>query len=276
MFGYVTASFKELSKEQQNRYGAVYCGICRCIRSRSSGLSRLGLSYDMAFLALLLMSLYEPEEASGLDACILHPIKKRPWVDNEFTRYAADMNVALAYYNCADDWQDDRRLTAAAMMGILKQHLPRIEESYPRQCAAIRDCLDRLSRLEKENCPNPDEPAAAFGELMGEILVYREDLWAPQLRQLGMALGRFIYLLDAAVDYDADKRKGKYNPYLAMGTGKDLRRWEEYLVLTMGRCTESFERLPLVQDKALLDNILYSDVWVNYRRKRKERETGDE
>jgi len=276
VFGYVTASFNELSKEQQNRYGAVYCGICRCIRSRSSGLSRLGLSYDMAFLALLLMSLYEPEEASGLDACILHPIKKRPWVDNEFTRYAADMNVALAYYNCADDWQDDRRLTAAAMMGILKQHLPRIEESHPRQCAAIRNCLDRLSRLEKENCPNPDEPAAAFGELMGEILVYREDLWAPQLRQLGMALGRFIYLLDAAVDYDADKRKGKYNPYLAMGTGKDLGRWEEYLVLTMGRCTESFERLPLVQDKALLDNILYSGVWVNYRRKRKERETGDE
>jgi len=276
VFGYVTASFNELSKEQQNRYGAVYCGICRCIRSQSSGLSRLGLSYDMAFLALLLMSLYEPEEASGLDACILHPIKKRPWVDNEFTRYAADMNVALAYYNCADDWQDDRRLTAAAMMGILKQHLPRIEESYPRQCAAIRDCLDRLSRLEGENCPNPDEPAAAFGELMGEILVYREDLWAPQLRQLGMALGRFIYLLDAAVDYDADKRKGKYNPYLAMGTGKDLGRWEEYLVLTMGRCTESFERLPLVQDKALLDNILYSGVWVNYRRKRKERETGDE
>jgi len=276
VFGYVTASFNELSKEQQNRYGAVYCGICRCIRSQSSGLSRLGLSYDMAFLALLLMSLYEPEEASGLDACILHPIKKRPWVDNEFTRYAADMNVALAYYNCADDWQDDRRLTAAAMMGILKQHLPRIEERYPRQCAAIRDCLDRLSRLEGENCPNPDEPAAAFGELMGEILVYREDLWAPRLRQLGMALGRFIYLLDAAVDYDADKRKGKYNPYLAMGTGKDLGRWEEYLVLTMGRCTESFERLPLVQDKALLDNILYSGVWVNYRRKRKERETGDE
>ena len=47
-------------------------------------------------------------------------------------------------------------------------------------------------------------------------------------------------------------------------------RWEEYLVLTMGRVTECFESLPLVQDKALLDNILYSGVWVNYRRKRKE------
>ena len=272
MFGYVTANWKELTKEQQKRYGAVYCGICRCIRSQSSNLSRLGLSYDMAFLALLLMSLYEPEETSGSNACILHPIQKRPWVENEFVRYAADMNVALAYYNFADDWQDDRKLSAAAMMTFLGKQLPRIEEAYPRQCEAIRSCIHKLNRLEKDGCPNPDEPAGAFGALMGEILVYREDLWAPHLRQLGIALGRFIYLLDAAVDYDRDAKKGKYNPYLTMGTGKDWPRWEEYLILTMGRCTESYEMLPLVQDKPLLDNILYSGIWVNNGEKRKERE----
>ena len=275
MFGYVTANWKELTKPQQKRYGAVYCGICRCIRERSSNLSRLGLSYDMAFLALLLMSLYEPEEVTGDNACILHPIKKRPWVENEFVRYGADMNVALAYYNFADDWQDDRKVSAKAMMGVLGKQLPRIEAEYPRQCRAIRDCIARLNRLEKEGCSNPDEPAGAFGELMAELLVYREDLWAPHLRQMGMALGRFIYLLDAAVDYDKDKRKGKYNPYLAMGTGKDPAQWEEYLVLTMGRCTQAFEKLPLVQDKALLDNILYSGVWISYRGNRKERDHRD-
>ena len=272
MFGYVTANWKELTKEQQTRYGAVYCGICRCIRSQSSNLCRSALSYDMAFLALLLMSLYEPEEVSGNNACILHPIKKRPWVENEFVRYGADMNVALAYYNFADDWQDDHKLSAKTMMGIFGKQLPRIEEGYPRQCAAIRECTQRLAQLEKTLCDNPDEPAGAFGELMGEILTYREDLWAPRLRQMGMALGRFIYLLDAAVDYDKDKRKGKYNPFLAMGTGKDWSRWEEYLVLTMGRCTASYEMLPLVQDKDLLDNILYSGVWVNNGEKRKEKE----
>ena len=272
MFGYVTANWKELTKEQQRRYGAVYCGICRCIRSQSSNLSRLSLSYDMAFLAMLLMSLYEPEETAGDNACILHPIKKRPWVENDYVRYAADMNVALAYYNFADDWQDDKKLSARTLMDILGKQLPRIEGEYPRQCGAIRDCLAELSRLEKEGCANPDEPAAAFGQLMGEILVYREDLWAPHLRQLGMALGRFIYLLDAAVDYDKDKRKGSYNPYLAMGTGRDWQRWDEYLILTMGRCMASYEMLPLVQDKALLDNILYSGIWVNYGGKRKERE----
>jgi hypothetical protein len=64
MFGYVTANIKELTKQQQTRYNAVYCGICRQIREQSGQMSRLALSFDMAFLALLLMSLYEPEEVS--------------------------------------------------------------------------------------------------------------------------------------------------------------------------------------------------------------------
>lgn len=270
MFGYVTASAGELTKAQQDRYGSVYCGICRQIRIRCGQASRLSLSYDMAFLALLLMSLYEPEEESGKNGCVMHPVKRRPWVDNEIIRYCADMNVALAYYNCLDDWQDDGKRSARLLADNLKQYLPEIEKCWPRQCKAIRDCMEELSRLEKENCANPDEPAGSFGALMGQLLVWQEDLWAPTLYQMGDALGRFIYLMDAAMDYDRDRRKGKYNPYLAMGMGKAPARWEEYLVLTMGRCTAYFEKLPLVQDKALLDNILYSGVWVSYRGKRKE------
>ena len=270
MFGYVTASLKELSEEEKRRYNAVYCGICRRIRVQSSHIARLGLSYDMAFLALLLMSLYEPKEEGGDRACILHPLKPKPWVDNVFIRYAADMNVALACYNFRDDWQDDRKLSAKLMADAFGKHLPDIEARYPRQCAAIRRGIDRLNVLEGENCPNPDLPAEAFGDLMAELLVWEEDLWAPALRRMGQSLGRFIYLLDAALDYDKDKKKGKYNPYLAMGMEKDPARWEEYLVNTMGRATASYELLPLVQDKALLDNILYSGVWISYRGKRKE------
>ncbi len=267
MFGYVTASLKELDKEAEKRYSAVYCGICRRIRVQSGNAARLGLSYDMAFLALLLMSLYEPEETAGDKACLMHPLKKRPWVDNPFIQYAADMNVVLSYYNCLDDWQDDGKISARLMARQFEKYVPQIEARYPRQCKAIAECISRLSELEKAGCGNPDEPASCFGTLMGQLLTYEEDMWAPVLQQMGFYLGRFIYLLDAALDYDKDEKKGKYNPYLAMGTGKDWPRWEEYLVLTMGRCTANFEKLPLVQDKPLLDNILYSGVWMNKRRK---------
>ena len=275
MFGYVTASLRELTKEQQRRYGAVYCGICRRIRTQSGQLARLGLSYDMAFLAMLLMSLYEPEECGGKNGCALHPITRRDWIDNDFVRYAADMNVALAYYNCLDDWQDDGKRSAKWLAEAYEKHLPDIEARWPRQCRAIQSGIEALSALEKANCPNPDEPAGAFGELMGELFVVEEDLWAPTLRKMGNALGRFVYLLDAELDYDRDKRKEKYNPFLAKNEEKDWAKWEDYLVLTMGRCTAEFEKLPLVQDKQVLDNILYSGVWVNYRRKRKEEERHD-
>lgn len=267
MFGYVIANFSELSKQQQDRYGGVYCGICRCIKNQASQRARLGLSYDMAFLALLLMSLYEPEEEQGTNHCPWHP-RRRNFIENEYVRYAADMNVALAYYNSLDDWQDDGKLRAKLLAGMFGKSCPQIRQRFPRQCNAIADCISRLNRLEKENCPNPDEPANCFGRLMGELLVYREDLWAPYLRQMGFHLGRFIYLADGVVDYRRDLKKKKYNPFIAMGSQEDWQKWEEYLVLALGRCTDAYEKLPLVQDKQILDNILYSGVWGNFRGKK--------
>lgn len=277
MFGYVNANWKELPKPRQSRFSQVYCGVCRRIREQSGQLSRLGLQYDAAFLGLLLMSLYEPEETTGPNACLLHPIAKRPWLDNDCIAYAADMNVALAYYKCLDDWQDDKKRNAKTMAGILGRQMARIEEAWPRQCAAISGCIRELSRLEQENCPNPDETANCFGSLMAALLVWKEDLWAPYLGEMGYHLGRFIYLLDAAVDFDRDKKHGKYNPYLAMGMeNADWNRWEDYLVLTMARCTDSFERLPLVQDKDILDNILYSGIWLRCKANQKEEESADD
>ncbi len=275
MFGYVTANRKELTKDQCLRYNEVYCGICRRIRDRSGSAGRWGLSFDMAFLALLLMSLYEPEETSGDRACALHPLKPKHWVDNPYIGYAADMNVALAYYNAADDWQDDGKHTAKILADYFGKSYPRIREAYPRQCAAIEQCISRLSQLEAENCPNPDETANCFAALMAELMVYEEDLWAPTLRQLGWHLGRFIYLGDAARDYRRDKRRDKYNPYIAMGMAEDWSHWREYLVLAMGHCTHEYEKLPLVQDKALLDNILYSGVWLRFPGREKEKEGGE-
>ena len=270
MFGFVTASLEELSEEQKNRYQAVYCGICRAIRDEDGQLSRMALSYDMAFLALLLMSLYEPEETTGLGRCIAHPGRRRPWTDNDYIRYAARMNVALACFKARDDWEDEGKFSAKLMAKIFGRNEAEISARYPRQCAAIADCIRELSTLEQDGCPNPDEPAGCFGRLMAELMVYHEDRWAEELRQMGFFLGRFIYLADAAIDYRKDRKHGRYNPFAAMGSDEDPDDWAQYLVLDMARCTECYERLPLVEDKGILDNILYSGIWLSYRRMRKE------
>ena len=264
MFGYVMASLSELTKPQRNRYSSIYCGICRNIRHASCNIARLGLSYDMAFLALLLMSLYEPEEETGKHACTLHPF--REFTENEYIRYAADMNVLLLYYKCLDDIADENKLTAKKMAKLLSVSAEQMHQKYPRQAAAVKNSLAELSVLEKENCSDPDKVAGCFGKLLAEILVYRQDHWEETLRQFGYALGRFIYLADAAVDYKSDQKKGRYNPFVAIEECADF---EELLVLAMGRCVKFYEHLPLVQDKEILDNILYSGVWIEYRRRRR-------
>ena len=266
MFGFVMADRKELTPEEDSRYQQIYCGICRQMRLRHGSLARLGLSFDLAFLALVLSSLYEPEETAGKKACGLHPIKPRPWVDSEVIAYCADMNVALAYYKALDDKEDK---DGGGLVRTFGKNMAQITARYPRQCKEMEEKLEEIRQLEKANCQNPDLPAGAFGQLLEEVFVYKEDLWEQDLRQMANCLGRFIYLADGAVDYARDKKKGSYNPFLAMGMEPDWKKWEEYLVLEMAGCTDAYERLPLVEDKHLMDNILYGGVWLQYRQKQK-------
>ena len=274
MFGFVMADIKELSEEAQKRYCSIYCGICRRMRLRASRSARLGLSYDVTFLSALLMSLYEPEETAGKRACGIHPIRPRPWVDNAYIVYGADMNIALAYYNALDDLEDEGKLFARIAKNIFGKEMETIRSLYPEKCKVIEDNLAALRELEKENCPDPDRAAACFGALLGELFVYREDMWADRLRGLGNALGRFIYLADAAVDYRKDKEKGQYNPFVAANMAPDWRTWENILVLLMEQCTGYFEQLPLVQDKDILDNILYGGIWLQFRNKQRQQTRG--
>lgn len=259
------ANPQELTQEELSRYRSHYCGICKAIGRTCSGPCRLCLSYDMVFLSLTLTSLYEPEEKTSRRFCALHPIRGCRPAAGEILDYAAKMNVALAYYNCLDDWQDDRNLLSQGASRVLGGSLPQIREQFPRQCGAMEDCIRELSSLEKDRCPNPDEPANCFGRLMAELFRYRTDRWSEPLGEMAMALGRFIYLADACVDYDRDKKRGSYNPLLQVErTPQD---WENLLVREMSASAAAFERLPLVQDKALLDKILYSGVWMTYRKK---------
>ena len=65
MFGYVTIAPDALPKERYDRYRSFYCGLCRTLRQRHGSLSRITLSYDLTFLALLLNALYEPGERTA-------------------------------------------------------------------------------------------------------------------------------------------------------------------------------------------------------------------
>ena len=272
MFGYLIASATSLTEAERSRYKACYCGLCRTLKERHGQLSRLTLNYDMTFLILLLQALYEPEERSGQEACIAHPREKREWWRSEVSEYAADMNVALAYLNLMDDWQDDGSVLALAEAGALKKAYREIVERYSRQCAAMEQSITELGFLEKNWIEDPDAAAATFGHLLGSVFVYREDRWQETLYRFGDALGRFIYLLDACVDLDKDAYKNSYNPFRKYYGLDNEERFRDILKIFLADAVVQFDFLPLVQDVGLMKNILCSGLWAvfeeKFRRKR--------
>ena len=274
MFGYVVARKDTLSEEQQNRYRACYCGLCRTLKERHGNLSRLVLNYDMTFLVLLLSSLYEPGEHSGAGRCVTHPAKPQPWWTCDFSAYAADLTVALTYHKLRDDWLDDGARLQKGLMNGLQGAYDRVKARLPRQCDVIETELDNLLALEKAGETVPDKPSACFGRLMAELFDCRQDRWSSALREMGFWLGQFIYLQDACLDLEKDAKKGRYNPLLAMHGGKPRPQadFEPMLLMLAGQCYQAFDRLPLVQDSAILENILRDGIWTRYHESRSAQE----
>lgn len=267
MFGYVTADLSRLNAEQQRRYKAFYCGLCRSLSERHGSLARFTLTYDMTFLVMLLSSLYEPYLLHGEAPCPAHPLSTREFYQSDISDYAADMNIVLSYLNCLDDWKDDINALSLASAQALKGGYERACETYPRQCDAIKSSMARLAEIENSSERSVDAAPAAFGELMAELFVIREDFWSDTLRKFGRALGQFIYVMDACIDLKGDKRYYKYNPFVYLyGRLDEQQRFRSILELLLADCVACFECLPLVQDADIIRNILCSGVWIKFNR----------
>ena len=169
MFGYVTLYRKGLADAEMDRYQAYYCGLCQTLGRRYGRTGQLALSYDMAFVAILLTALYDTPTAFSEGRCVPHQLKKRPRADNELLDYAADMTAALAYYNFLDDWQDDHRRTSLVQAQKLEPSLPALRERWPRQLQTMAAQLDRLNALESAGSHDLDALCNAFGALLGEV-----------------------------------------------------------------------------------------------------------
>lgn len=166
----------------------------------------------MVFLALLLGSLYEPAETAQERSCLRHVGKRHLEISSAAVDYAADMTIALTWHKCMDDWHDDRSLPKKAMADMLLPAYRRVKESWPRQCAAIEQCMTELTAVEAKPDAAPDEGMACFARLMAALFLWKEDFWQGALARFGASLGSYIYLLDAVLDYDEDMKKGRYNP----------------------------------------------------------------
>lgn len=274
MFGYIITNPQTLPEDRQRRFRSFYCGLCRVLNQRYGKIGQATLSYDMTFMALFLNALYEPAETKGNERCFLHPFKQHEFAVSEVFSYVADMNIALAYHKCLDNWKDDRNIPSAAEAKLLKRAYCHVESLYPEKCKAIEDWLDEIHKIEFNRIEQIDPPVNATGKMMGELFVWDcNDIWADSLRIIGDGLGKFIYLMDAYDDLPGDIRHNTFNPLKAYKDNEDFEEMcKSALMMMVADCTQEFEKLPILLDADIIRNVLYSGIWSKYALIQKKKE----
>ena len=267
MFGYIYVNDQELKLKELKTYRGFYCGLCEALKERYGREGQLLLSYDLTFLAILMSGLYEPHTVRSEGRCLVHPAAKHLIIRNEAVSYAADMCVLLSWHKLMDDWRDERKALRYLLADRLKKDYQSLAEKYPRQSSAVEHSLRHLSRAEQQGRKELDLLAGYTGTFLGEIFVWKDDIWQDDLRQMGFYLGKFIYLMDAVEDVEKDRKKGNFNPFADSGIGWGTPREEEIqslLMQMMAQSSGAFERLPVVEYAPIIRNILYSGVWSKY------------
>ncbi len=265
MFGYIIPNLSVLDDGQKVRFRNIYCGLCHVLHERHGLRGMATLSYALTFLAILLGALYEPGETAGKERCIAHPIKRHDYVIRDPFAYVADMNVALAYHKCEDNWMDDHSIPSKTGSALLKRAYERVVKQYPEKCSAIEEWLREIHEIESKRFGGIDAPVNSTGRMLAELFCYREDYWAPSLRTMGDGLGRFIYMMDAYDDLPNDIRHKSFNPLIEYRDNADFETMcKDALTMMVADCTQEFEQLPIVQDADLLRNVLYSGIWSKY------------
>lgn len=270
MFGYIKTVPAELRLREYECYRAYYCGLCRAMGRCTGACSRLTLSYDFVFLAVTRAWLAGEKPTMRHFRCLLHPLKHRQAVEgSDQLDYCADASVLLSYHKCRDDLADERglrRLRARVAMLGLHGGYRRAKGRRPELDAAIARSLGALADYEKSTDPHSaDLPAGLFGDLMAAV--FSDGLEGPTARlaaELGRGIGKWIYLVDAADDFDGDQKKHRFNPLRGL-FGQTLddgaRRAIELSLTEHLAATERafllFGTPPCPEQREILSNILY-------------------
>lgn len=283
MFGYVTPLKPELKIREFNLFRSYYCGLCFSIKNNYGNLPRMALNYDMTFLGLLLDGLTEEKLTIKPKRCMAHPAKKKPVIlNNKALSYAADMNVSLVYFKLLDDVHDDGDIKSKTLARFMSPYKNRFTKEIEKINSIIAGNLKHLSELEENlGFSSIDEICDPFSIIVGKILeLYPYEIiddsveTRDNLYNLGYALGKWIYLVDALDDLDDDMKKKKFNPLNHLFNKENLEYSQfiekikdriEFSVLNCGcSCKNYLEELNLHKNKEILENIINLGMMDKY------------
>ena len=238
MFGYIKADRANLLGKEYDAYKGVYCALCKQLGKDYSIFARFILSYDCTFYAMLIMSLSEEPPCFKEGRCRFDPLKKCLYAesDTQALSMAAALSVSSAYFKLRDNIIDSplyKRILYRLVQPIFSRWRRKSRSRYPMIDKAVEDMYRAQIAAEKSDEVNIDTAAEPTAKMLAAVCSMIPDTTPMSsdeptknkriLSAFGYYLGRWIYLIDAADDYEKDVKKGLFNPYIkAVGDNTDI------------------------------------------------------
>ena len=264
MFGYVRTDEPYLYIKDQTLYQAMYCGLCKGIGAVCGQTARFGLSYDVTFLSVLLHNIAGVDVKIEKGHCLTHRIRSKPMANvDEMTKMLGAVNTLLAYYKYTDDIADEGKGKGKRL--LFQKGFKRAKKAYPALEEIIRVRLEAQEKVEKAATASLDIAADNTAEMVAAIAdEVLGDKKSEATHNLFYTIGKWIYLIDALDDYDKDKEKGLYNPFL-LSYGEGCRKemveaHEEEIAFTFhaifSDLRENLSKIEFAFNRDLVDNVL--------------------
>jgi len=272
LFGYVRIFKPHLRVCEFDTYKSIYCGLCKELGKSFGFVSRLTLSYDFTFLALLNMSINETDIGVKKERCIAHPFKKTVCVKcTDGLSYPAYSAVLTIYHKLQDDKADKgikKKIIASCLLPFTKKAYKKAKAKYPNLSDTIEKAMQEQNKLEKEKCKSLDRAGEPTATIMKAIFseISDDEKTKIVLERFGYLLGRYVYFCDALDDLKDDFEKKNYNALLLQKEIDELTDSElEYfrnisqdtINFTLGELANAYVLLPIEKFKPILDNIIY-------------------
>ena len=170
----------------------------------------------------------------------------------------------MACYKLEDDLEDEsggKKVRTRAGLAALRGARAVAEREYPELAQRMGEQLSLLAQAQSRKGESLDSYTHHSGMLLAVIAeeIGEDDIQRRVLHEIGYQLGRWIYLIDAADDWEQDVSLGRFNALyeagLAAGERLDTKRVFQLLSDTSATVYASLQLLPLRRYKGILENV---------------------
>ncbi len=272
MFGYVKINKPEMKVKEYEAYRGIYCSLCKALRKHFGTLASMTLSYDLTFLAILRLSFSGKLPAFRSGRCRYNPTKKCNYCVNgdEELRYAAAVSVMMTYFRIRDAIDDSgffRRIPMYLILPFALMKYRKAKRMYGEIAVMLEENIRNQADTEKTQTDSVDRASHASADMLGRIVAYGFEDEKGSLYRFGYAVGKWVYLCDAADDIEKDLKRNNYNvfvrkynleePELPDSAKEEIRG---SLNLSLAMADEVYDDIENKTMKPIIENIIYDGM----------------